>query len=555
MAGDGQEREYQFDCVDLDAVDRWIRSQPEHARLTFRAEPQKTQLDIYLDTTDWAINRAGFTLRVRRKADGSEATLKSMGKQGIGPLSRREINEPLDGADGLVTAAGAVSGRVKLMTGGRPVEALFEVETDRRVFRVERQGVSLAEISLDDTRVLVDNERRRTFKRVEVEETARGGLDEVQAFIEAMTAACHLAPASVSKFASGLAAADLHPEQAFELGHEELSPDATSGEYAYALLRGYFKDFLEHEPGTRLGEDPEELHDMRVATRKLRAAMSTFEAALPLRFQALRDELKWVGGCLGEVRDLDVQIEWLEEEREQSGWEEATAIGPLIAERLERRNEERTRLLEALDGERYRRMVRDITTALREGDDGKGDAAMPIREYGARLLKKRYRQFEREADAISADSPAELYHATRIRAKRLRYTADALSDVYGRRATELIVELKAVQDLLGEHQDCAVAIDWLRATALSGRSWPALTLLRTGEMIEQRRHRMVELRAAWPDAYEAIEKRWPPLRRATRKAAKSAEDEVTVDADAGASGRPPVQRPLSIFRRFFSRGE
>ena len=80
MAVDEQEREYQFDCADLDAVERWIRGQPEHAQLSFRAEPQKMQHDTYMDTQDWAVNRAGFTLRVRRKGESSEATLKSMGK-------------------------------------------------------------------------------------------------------------------------------------------------------------------------------------------------------------------------------------------------------------------------------------------------------------------------------------------------------------------------------------------------------------------------------------------------------------------------------------------
>ena len=65
------------------------------------------------------------------------------------------------------------------------------------------------------------------------------------------------------------------------------------------------------EPGTRLGEDPEELHDMRVATRRLRAALSLFEAVLPVRAQVFREELGWLARLLGTVRDLDVQLEGL----------------------------------------------------------------------------------------------------------------------------------------------------------------------------------------------------------------------------------------------------
>jgi CHAD domain-containing protein len=197
-------------------------------------------------------------------------------------------------------------------------------------------------------------------------------------------------------------------------------------------------------------------------------------------------------------------------------------------------------------------LVADLTAALREC--GNGEAALPIRQYGRRVLTKRYRQFEREADNVTLDSEPALYHAARIRVKRLRYTVDALTAVYGRRAGELVIELKALQDLLGEHQDCAVAIEWLRQTALSDRKWPALTLVRTGELMEQRRHHMAELREAWPSALEAVEKRWRPLRRATRKAARSGDGALELKAEAAAVA-PPEPRPLSFFQRFFGRAD
>ena len=83
------------------------------------------------------------------------------------------------------------------------------------------------------------------------------------------------------------------------------------GELAYAVLRRQLAVLREKEPGTRLGEDPEELHDMRVATRRLRAALSLFADVLPVRAQVFREELGWLGRLLGAVRDLDVQLEGL----------------------------------------------------------------------------------------------------------------------------------------------------------------------------------------------------------------------------------------------------
>ncbi|MGE0057600.1 MAG: CHAD domain-containing protein [Dehalococcoidia bacterium] len=551
MSQDVTERELQFETHDLEAVDGWIRSQPRHAQLSFRSTGEKIQHDTYFDTTDWAIYRGGYSLRVRRRGEAAEATLKALGKAKNGFHSRREITQRLPDAAGAWETAGEVTTRVQAMTAGKPVRPLFEIVNRRRTVAIERDGVELAEISLDDAQILVDGTARRTFARVEIEESTAGGLEQAESFIEALREAGGLLPTDTSKFELGLVTAELQAGQGFDLGYVVLSPEASSGEYAYALLRKLFTAMLNHEPGTRLGEDPEELHDMRVATRRLRAAMSTFRDVLPARFERMRAELKWIAGCLGEVRDVEVQLEWLEAIQRQSGWEDATAVGPLIEERRERWSVERTRLLEALNSERYRALVDDLTAMLREGDEGQGAAAAPVRQYGRKVLRKRHRQFKREVSDLTPESDPHLYHLARIRAKKLRYAAEALTEVYGEPVTGLVTAIKAAQDLLGEHQDKAVAIGWLRQTALSDRAWPPLTLVRLGELAEGSRYRMAELRREWPETFAAVEKQWRQLRRATRKGGKPRESKKPVEE------APPsvaVQRPLSIFRRFFTRG-
>src|SRR6202012_5072817 len=84
---------------------------------------------------------------------------------------------------------------------------------------------------------------------------------------------------------------------------------STRGDVAFAALRRQLAVLRAKEPGTRLGEDPEELHDMRVATRRLRAALSLFEAVLPVRARVFRADLGWLARLRGAVRDLDVQLE------------------------------------------------------------------------------------------------------------------------------------------------------------------------------------------------------------------------------------------------------
>jgi CHAD domain-containing protein len=254
------------------------------------------------------------------------------------------------------------------------------------------------------------------------------------------------------------------------------------------------------------------------------------------------------------VRDIDVQLEWLEAVQRASGWEDATAVGPLIEERREQQSVSRIRLLEALDSSRYRALVDDLTAMMRQGDPGQGDATIPVEQFGRRVLKKRHRQFKRAAKDLKPDADPHLYHLARIRGKKLRYTAEALTPVFGEPLAEVVASIKAAQDLLGEHQDKVIAIAWLRQIALADRAWPPLTLVRLGELTEGCRHRMAELRGDWPDIYDDFRKRWKGWRRSLRR---SREKRAGARKKEPAAVSPPpvaVQRPLSIFRRFFSRG-
>jgi len=78
---------------------------------------------------------------------------------------------------------------------------------------------------------------------------------------------------------------------------------------AFAVLRRRFSEFLAFEGGTALGEDPEQLHQMRVSTRRARAALRVFDSVLPASLLEARDELPWVAQALGAVRDMDVLLD------------------------------------------------------------------------------------------------------------------------------------------------------------------------------------------------------------------------------------------------------
>ncbi len=542
-----------YNAPDLPGVERFVRSQPAYASLRFVALSGAAWRDTYLDTDAWAVWRGGFSLAMRHAADGAVVALEAL----AGHDGEADTQELLAYSND-EAARGSVSERVRLLTGGAALHTVLEMETKRTSFSVVRDDEEIARLHLDAILVVMREDEKAALSRVEVEEVIAGGLAHLGPFLQAMEASCALTKVEDSRFEAALALRGADPEASLDFGYAELTPDATTGEYAYALLRQYFATFLRHEPGTRLGEDPEELHDMRVATRRMRAAMGIFKPALPSRFLTLRDELKWIAGALGTVRDLDVQLAWLASMREDTDWRDSTAVGPLVDDIGEARAVARNELLEAMASERYADLVDSMMTALRQGDEGLGDAALPVRKHAAEVLRKRHRKFRKPGSKLKRGSSAEEYHAVRIAAKRFRYSLDSVLPVLPRRqrALRMIDAMKEVQELLGQHQDGAVAIERLRGLVdARGASLPPETLFRMGELVEQCRVRMADIREGWREAFDEVEDAWDRLKK-TFDNVEDAGGEASQDSEAAEDqARLPVQRPFGLLQRFFTRRE
>jgi hypothetical protein len=157
---------------------------------------------------------------------------------------------------------------------------------------------------------------------VEVEQHAVG---RARPFVSQMVDANRLTTAGPSKFESALiATGQVVPALTADLGPTTVAPELTAGEVAYAVLRKQFGAFRANEPGTRLGEDIEALHNMRVAIRRLRAAMAAFRPVLAPQ-PRYRDQLGWQPPYR-RVRDLDVQLERMHEWRGNFPPERAAAL-------------------------------------------------------------------------------------------------------------------------------------------------------------------------------------------------------------------------------------
>ena len=124
--------------------------------------------------------------------------------------------------------------------------------------------------------VVGNGQRPMQLRRVEVEVRPEW-LDALEPIVEQLRASCGLQPARLSKFEAGLLALGQEIPGIARPRSDRRSPTtSTMGDLAFAVLRRQLAVLREKEPGTRLGEDPEELHDMRVATRRLRAALALF---------------------------------------------------------------------------------------------------------------------------------------------------------------------------------------------------------------------------------------------------------------------------------------
>jgi CHAD domain-containing protein len=357
----------------------------------------------------------------------------------------------------------------------------------------------VGEVALDETEILVgEGEEPVRLSRVEVEAGAGevdSALETLRAFVAEMGQALGLKPTRLSKYAAGLFAVGQSPEAATDLGPTRVDDSVTLGELAFAVLRRQFGTMRVHEPGVRVGEDPEELHDMRVATRRMRAAIKLFKKALPERASHLRDEMKWVATVLGDVRDLDVQLERLEEwfaQADDDGYRDTLRRTSRLLEK--QRKEARGRMLEALDSARYERFERSFAEMLKLGPtpsltpgaaaDEDSPTDEPAAVAGRGLLRRRYRKWRKLADAIDDASAPEEYHELRKEGKRLRYALEFFAEVYGEDVIgRLVKPLKVFQDDLGLHQDDLVAAEWLREMVTDSRRFPSKAAFFVGVLV------------------------------------------------------------------------
>ena len=227
------------------------------------------------------------------------------------------------------------------------------------------------------------------------------------------------------------------------------------------VLRFHLARMIAREPGTREGTDPEELHTMRVATRRMRAAWRVFGDGFRAdRTRRHRRRLREVAARLGAVRDLDVLIDEAQPYLHAQTVGEQRAIAPLFAAWREQRDDARVLLLRELDSEAYGRWVDEFKDFVRT-EGLAATSTLPtaphrIRETAGSRIWASYEQV-RAYEPVMRWADVATLHELRIAAKWLRYTLEFVRECLGPDSAALIARVVALQDHLGLMHDADVA--------------------------------------------------------------------------------------------------
>ena len=423
-------------------------------RVAGTSVPQEQVLEAeYYDTGDLRLIRAGITLRRRSGGHDDGWHLKLP----LGGGTRREIRRPLGGADGRVPAE--LAGLVRVHTRGAALAPIARLTTTRqRLILLDEAGESLAEVAADDVsaRALGPGTVVPRWQEVEVELT--GGDRRLLRAADELLRHGGLRPAGrTAKLARALG--DRLPGPS---GRPPPTAPSPAGQVVLAYLRSQADALVSLDPLVRLDE-PDAVHQMRVASRRLRGTLRSFRHILRQdATSGLAADLKWLGGVLGAARDGEVLDAHLRSRLSQAPVE--LRIGPVEA-RIQGhfasvRAAARTELVAALDSERYFALLDDIDGLLAgppltaEAARAAADVLPAAARRGRRRMNRRMRRAWRTAPGQSRN---EALHQARKAARRARYAAEAMAPAIGGRAARFAKRMKQVQSVLGEHQDCVIA--------------------------------------------------------------------------------------------------
>lgn len=459
-------------------------------------EPSVIELTYY-DAPDLRLARAGATLLYR----GDDGWMVTLGRATTDDPGHARREHRFDGEPGDPPAAALDLVRALVRTS--KVGPVARLRTRRRPVELhDPSGKTLGEALDDEVTVLAGGRVAARFREVELEVDDAAPEELVEALHARLRAAGAGPPDPSPQVVRALGWRALEPPDV-AVAHR-LGPSPTAGDVIRNALEASVARLVAHDPGVRLGDDPEDVHQARVATRRLRSDLRTFRDLLDADWaHSLRRDLRGVAQELGAVRDAEVLLDRLRAHAERLSAADQAPAKRIIQTLLERRDEARVELLDELGSVRYAELLDRLVEAAHDpallpDAEGPGADLLPP------LVRKPWEMLRATVDELPEDPSDEQLHEIRIEAKRCRYAAEAAAPAIGKRARAFAKAIADLQDLLGEHQDAVVAEAWLREVASNATGREVFV---AGQLASLERLEIDRTRAAWGDVWRAASKK------------------------------------------------
>ncbi len=485
-----------------------VKDEPSLRALVGRLEQWGIQLmsprrmamrEVYLDTEDFWLWRAGIGLRARFVGTRATLTLKTLRAETRRLIRRVEWEEDHPAHAIRIPGPlprGNIARWMRRAYGTATVRPLVELDHEREEFDAIADHKATFKLCLDRVRV-TNAPSNDVFHEIELE-LANGSPQRLEKLVRRIQRETGWELSHISKYERALEALGFHPPASPPVKWELPHPSETMLAAAWRILGTCFARFEQQEPGARAGLNPECLHDLRVTTRRLRAALRVFRKALPPDFvHQTRARLRLLFRRMGLVRDLDIGAallrQWANDHPDSSfsAW----------ANRLDARRERAwILLLRCLKDPALRQWIEETRQQFfgPPPDVDLPEARIAVREVAPRIIRRRFKRTRNAARDLSPRSSETAFHELRILVKKLRYTIEFFAGVHPEMARHLCKGLCKLQDELGALQD-AVTLRTLLAEVVScdGRTEDCAEVERKVETEIRSRRRAVLRQCRW----------------------------------------------------------
>lgn len=430
---------------------------------------QRRLYGIYYDTPALDLMRKGIALRVRKEGGTWVQTVKAGGRVRAGLHERPESEARVAGPRPELSRIKdkTFAGPLRLPGIGDALTPVFvtDFKRSRRLLELETGAVVEAAI---DHGVIRSGARVEPLAELELE-LKKGDRSQLYELALRLQEDVPLVLESRSKAARGYALRGAERKEPVKTRVAALDSRMGVSKAFKAVMWSSLAQLHANEHGMLEGADPEFLHQMRVALRRMRSALAVFSPPLSrLETGPLAEELKWLSARLGPARDWDVFVTQTLPAIEAA----SCARGKMQAFRArceERRRGANARARRAVGSPRYQRLLLRLAGWIEREDwracaehPGEDVLREPVTRFAARILEKRYLRAYKRGRGLAERSSAEL-HRLRIAIKKCRYAADFFSNLFeGSAADDVLKRLHRMQDILGELNDTVTVGDLTR---------------------------------------------------------------------------------------------